>query len=259
MKLFVVISLCLLTFSHKATSSASLRTAIKICDPHQPNCDSQSYQGTVIYHQTMTPSYIRQHATFISSTQTSPTSTEITFHTSSRTHDRLLKIPLFSEGEFGNSAPLTVKMTVANNVEFSTGRDSDLKYGLSDGHNFVGFMLVDTNNYHDHAPCYGVEGKPGSDLNPQRTIEKSSPTVPSSERFYPGQFEFTFKLNEGRAYCYTAHAGGYLKDTSYTRTLDISKGLALEVYKDDDLGEKYGIRLIELSIILEEETFLLNK
>ncbi|XP_068702855.1 uncharacterized protein [Montipora foliosa] len=256
MKLFVVIGLCLLTFSHKATSSASLQTAIKICDPHEPNCDSQSYQGTVIYHQSMTPSYIRQHATFISSTQTSPNSAEeITFHTNSRSRDLLLKIPLFPEGQFGRSAPLTVQMTVANNVELSTGRDSDIKYGLSDGHNFVGFMLPDTTNYNNHAPCYGVEGKPGSNLNPQRTIQKSSPTVPSSERFYPGQFELTFKVNEGRAYCYTAHVGGYVKDTSYTRTLDISKGLALEVYKDDDRGEKYGIRLIKLSIILEEETF----
>lgn len=254
MKLSAVISLCLLTFIHKAASSGSLGTAIKICDSNIPNC--QSYQGRVIYHQTMTPSYIRKHASFISSTQTIPASPEqLTFLATSRTHDLLVRIPLFPAGEFGSSAPLTIEMSVANDVDLATGKDSDIKYGLSDGHNFVGFMLPDTTNYNTHAPCYGVEGTPGSDLSLQRTIDKSSPTVPVSQHFYPGRFEFTFKVNERRAYCYTAHVGGYVKDTSYTRTLDISKGLTLEVYKDDDRGEKYGIRLIKLSIIHEEESF----
>ena len=146
-------------------------------------------------------------------------------------------------------------MTAANDVSLATNRDGDIKYGLSDGRNYIGFMLVDTKNYRNHAPCYGVEGKPGVRLGSQRTIMQSGPTVPARERFYPGRFEFSFKLNERRGFCYTAHAGGYVKDATYGRQLDISKGLSLEVYSDDDRGEKYGIRLITVSVIYEEETF----
>ena len=217
-------------------------------------------KGQVIYHQTMTPKYMREHASCINHEINRRSSRQITFAPRGRPRfDNLLRIPLIPVGVFKSSAPITIQMTAANVVSLATGRDSDIKYGLSDGNNYIGFMLPDTTNYRNHAPCYGVEGKPGRRLGSQRTIEKSGPTVPASERFYPGRFEFTFKLNERRGFCYTAHVGGYVKETTYSRQLDISKGLSLEVYSDDDRGERYGIRLITVSVIYEEETFQWTK
>ena len=195
----------------------------------------------------MTPKYIREHASSISNEENSANSRQITFAPANPRFDNLLRIPLIPAGVLTSSAPITIQMTAANDVSLATGKDSDIKYGLSDGDNYIGFMLPDTTNYNDHAPCYGVEGNPGVRLGSQRTIEKSTPTVPASERFFPGRFEFSFKLNEQRGFCYTAHVGGYVKETTYRRQLDISKGLSLEVYSDDDRGEKYGICLLYTS------------
>ncbi|XP_068702861.1 uncharacterized protein [Montipora foliosa] len=268
MKLFVVISLCLLTFSHKIGSTGAVNvtkrvassvprvTGIRLCDPAVPHCDS--YQGKVIYYQTMAPTSIRAHATFISSTQTDPTSSnQITFQPDSSTvnNEALLKIPLIPPGEFEKSAPVTIEMTVANDVELATGRDSDLMFGLSDGDNFLGIFLLDTTNYNSFTPCIEVEGKPGYVLGSRIFRDFSSPLLPTSQRaFYPGRFKLTFKVNEGIAYCYTAQAAGYLKEAQYLRSLDISKGLTLEVYRDEK-DETYGIKLIKVAIILQEETF----
>ncbi|XP_068702865.1 uncharacterized protein [Montipora foliosa] len=267
MKLFVFIGLCILTFSHKIGSTDAVnvtkrvassvpQVGIRLCDPAVPHCDS--YTGKVIYYQTMTPTSIRAHASFISSTQTDPTSSDqITFQPDSSTvnNEAILKIPLIPPGEFENSAPVTIEMTVANDVDIAQAGDSDLNYGLSDGDNFVGIFLLDRNNYNSLAPCFGVEGTPGYVLESKITRDRSSPLLPTSQRtFYPGRFELTFKVNERTAYCYTAHAGGYLKDIRYIRPLDISKGLTLEVYRDGR-NEKYGIRLIKVAIIHEEETF----
>ncbi|XP_074620234.1 uncharacterized protein LOC141879031 [Acropora palmata] len=253
---FSFIFLGLLTYGHIGAVglvSTSGGSVVKICDPNVENCNY--YTGQVIYHQTMTPKYIREHASRINNELNPANSRQITFAPANPRFDNLLRIPLIPAGVFGSSAPITIQMTAANDVSLATGKDSDLKYGLSDGDNYIGFMLPDTANYGDHAPCYGVEGRPGVRLGSQRTIEKSTPTVDASERFYPGRFEFSFKLNEQRGFCYTAHVGGYVKETTYSRQLDISKGLSLEVYSDDDRNERYGIRLITVSVIYEGETF----
>ena len=47
--------------------------------------------------------------------------------------------------------------------------------------------------------------------------------------------------------------GGYVKDATYTRQLDVSKGLNLEVYKSNDRNEEYGIRLITVALINDEK------
>ncbi|XP_067041196.1 uncharacterized protein [Acropora muricata] len=253
---FSLIVLGLLTYGHIGAVglvSTSGGAGVKICDPNVENCNY--YTGQVIYHQTMTPKYIREHASHINNEENPANSRQITFAPANPRFDKLLRIPLIPPGVFKSSAPITIQMTAANDVSLATGKDSDLQYGLSDGDNYIGFMLVDTKNYKDHAPCLGVEGKPGVRMGSHRTIEQSRPIVDKSETFYPGRFELTFKLNEHRGFCYTAHVGGYVKDATYSRQLDISKGLSLEVYADDDAGEKYGIRLITVSVIYEEETF----
>ena len=210
----------------------------------------------MIYHQTMTPIHIRTQALHIANEVDPQSSLQITFKIDSTATENLLRIPLLPAGVFGGSAPLTILMTVANNVSLATGTDvdSDITYGVSDGVNFVGFVLPDANNYITHAPCYGIEGKSGVVLSSQNFIEPLVPRLPSSaERFYPGRFEFTFKLNQRRAFCYTAQVGGYVKDASHTRQLHVSKGLNLEVYKSNDRNEEYGIRLITVAIINEEK------
>ena len=140
--------------------------------------------------------------------------------------------------------PLTMEITVANDISIGKTVDSDIRYGVSDGSNFIGFESPDAGNYGNHGPCYGVEGVSGPSLSSIR----GDPVIPKpTDSDYPGQFVFTLKLDERWGSCYTAHDGGFVRTSSYNNRLMLSKGLTLEVYKSDK-GEKVGIRFIRVVI-----------
>ena len=147
-------------------------------------------------------------------------------------------------GVIRDSSPLTVDITVAHDVSIGKGTDSDIGYGVSDGTRFIGFCTVDRGNYGTQSPCYGMEGVPGSTLNPTR-YEAMIPKP--SDSFYPGQYVFTLKLDERWGSCYTAHDGGFVRTAGYNNRLILSKGLTLEVYKSD-AAERVGIKYIKVAI-----------
>lgn len=63
----------------------------------------------------MTPSWLETHASYIDSSRAS-TADQITFNTGSIRDMVLLKVPLIPAGILGLSTPLTVEITVANDV-----------------------------------------------------------------------------------------------------------------------------------------------
>lgn len=143
---------------------------------------------------------------------------------------------------FKVNIPLTVEITVANDVTIGTTVDSDISFGVSDGTRFIGFYTCDKGNYGTNAPCYKMEGLSGTTIS----SKKVGPyTTKPSQNFYPGQFLFTIKLNERWGSCYTAHDGGFVTTAAYSNRLMISKGLTLEIYQEDK-SEKVGIRFISL-------------
>ena len=204
----------------------------------------------MIYHQTMTPSWIETHASYIDSSHAS-TAEQITFNAGSGSIKdvTLLKVPMIPAGVLGLSTPLTVEITVANDVSIGKSVDSDVRYGVSDGGKFVGFQANDKENYNSFSPCYGVEGTSGMTLTGIRSINHSLPRPTDS--FYPGQFVFTLKLDERWGSCYTAHDGGFVKTAGYSSQLMLNSGLTLEVYKQD-AGERVGIKYIKVAIIRDD-------
>ena len=196
----------------------------------------------------MTPSWLEAHASYIDSSRTS-TADQITFNGGSIRDVALLKVPMIPAGVVGLSTPLTVEITVANDVSIGKTIDSDVRYGVSDGDKFVGFQVPDKINYRNMAPCFGVEGASGTTLTGIRLISHSSPRP--SDSFYPGQFVFTLKLDERWGSCYTAHDGGFVKTAGYSSQLMINKGLTLEVYKED-AGDRAGIKYIKVAIIRDD-------
>ena len=90
----------------------------------------------------MTPSWLETNAANISS-QTSTTSDQMTFNAGLNRFERLLRVTLVAPGVLVDGTPLTVKITVANDVSIGETIDSDPNYGLSDGTNFIGFQTVD--------------------------------------------------------------------------------------------------------------------
>ena len=193
-------------------------------------------QEKLIYHQTMTPSWLVASASYIDSSRTI-TADQLTFNAGSVINAALLKVPMIPAGVIRDSSPLTADITVAHDVNIGQGADSDIRYGVSDGTRFVGFETCDKGNYGDNSPCYGLEGLSGSSLT---SIRYESVTPKPSESFYPCQFVFTLRLDERWGSCYTAHDGGFMRTAAYNNRLMLSKGLTLEVYKSDAV-ERVGI------------------
>ena len=196
----------------------------------------------VIYHQTMTPSWLTAHASYIDSHH-SKTTEQLTFNAGPTDDAALLKVPMIHAGVLKHAAPLTVKIVVSHEVSIGTTHDSDIAYGVSDGINFVGFLMNDKSNY--GAPCYRYEGISGTRLTGRQA---SSNSPKPSDSFYPGRFLVTLKLNEHWGSCYTAHDGGFTKTAVYNNRLMLNKGINLEVYKQGK-NEKVGIKFIEVTVI----------
>ena len=196
----------------------------------------------------MTPFWLEAHASYIGSNRSS-TAEQLTFIAgSSIDNAALLKVPLIPANVLNNSTMLTVKIVVCNDVNIGRNEDSDIRYGMSDGISFVGFATVNSGNYSILAPCYGTEGSPGTSLTVKREISESSPKA--NDNFYPGQFVFTVELNAHESWgsCYTAHDGGFVKTAGYNNRLLLSKGLTLEVYKQEKV-ERVGIKFIEVTVV----------
>ena len=92
------------------------------------------------------------------------------------------------------STPLTVEMTVANDVNIGGQPvDSDIIYGMSDGTRIVGFEAPDKGTYVNRAPCYRAEGMFGTTFS---SVQYNPFTPKTSDCFYPSQYVFTLKLDE---------------------------------------------------------------
>ena len=196
----------------------------------------------------MTPLWLETHASYISSNRYT-TADQLTFNAGgSRIRAALLKVPLLAAGVLKDGTPLTIEITVANDVSIgqTPGIDSDITYGVSDGDNFIGFEAVDRANYAVKAPCSGAEGKSGEALTAVKALNKKIPLPGAS--FYPPQFVFTLKLDQPWGSCFTQHGGGFIKTAKYTKQLMPSQGVTLEVYKKH-ARESVGIKHITITVM----------
>ena len=163
--------------------------------------------------------------------------------------EALLKVPLVAAGVLEDGTTLTIEIAVANDVTIGQTKDSDIRYGVSDGTNFIGFETVDKFNYGSSSPCFGAEGKSGEILTEiQRLGREGFITLPN-EKFYPDQFVFTLKVTwmGSSGSCLTAHDGGFFTTAEYMSHLLPSHGLSLEVYKTH-ARECVGIKDISITV-----------
>ena len=194
----------------------------------------------------MTPSWLEAHASYIDRYRSSTTE-QLTFNAGSLDYAVLLKVPIIPADILEDSSLVTLKIVASLDDDIGKKEDSDPIFGVSDGVSFVGFEAVDNATYSlGYAPCYGLEGDSGSSLTDEREISKFFPTP--NDSFYPGQFVITLKLNERWGSCYTAHDGGFVKTADYNKRLQLSKGLTLEVYRDQK-DERVGIKFIEVTVM----------
>ncbi|KAL9954530.1 hypothetical protein ACROYT_G042080 [Oculina patagonica] len=238
-----------LRLEHLAAGLTRLKSAVDRTKTDLEELKSTQTKEKVIYHQTMTPSWLEAHASYINSYRLNTTE-QLTF-TAGPSVDRaaLLKVSMIPANLLKNSTQLTVKIVVSNDVDIGKNEDSDISYVLSDGISFVGFLIGDKDNYMKYAPCFGTEGSSGTSITGKlRWIDRLSPRP--IDTFFPGQFVITLKLDahENWGSCYTAHDGGFVKTAGYNNRLVLRQGLSLEVYKEDK-EERAGIRFIEVTVV----------
>ena len=194
----------------------------------------------------MTPSWLEAHAYYIDRYR-SKTTEQLTFNKGSPTNAALLKVFIMPPNVLEDSSRVTLKIVASLDDNIGNNKDSDPRFGVSDGVSFVGFETTDKASYaRGYAPCFGIEGTSGNILGGIKVT--SSPSPRPSDTFYDSQFVFTLKLNERWGSCYTTHDGGFVKAADYNKRLLLSNGLTLEVYKDH-AGEKVGIKFIEVTVM----------
>ena len=86
-------------------------------------------QEKVLYHQTMTPTWLDEHASYIDSSHTKTTE-QLTFDAGSSNYAALLKVPMIPADVLQYSAPLTVKIVASHDVSIGSTQDSDVSYGV---------------------------------------------------------------------------------------------------------------------------------
>lgn len=169
----------------------------------------------------------------------------LTFLSAPSSFYRLMIVPLIPPGVIGKNAKLVVKMAIGLETKFGLG-DSDPSLGVSDGHRFIGMLILDKNNYPSSAPCIGAEGPSGNTLTRHADAVLPKP----SESYYPGRFEIQLSLSDRWGTCFVPLDGGFSREMVYQYKLNPHNGLFLEIY-GDDAQEKEGIKYIELSILQE--------
>jgi len=168
------------------------------------------------------------------------TSTALTFFRGSLSYRRLFKLPLIPWGVFHTSDEVTVKITVGLDSGIRTG-DSDPKFILSDGqdgNSGIGFEMRE-----EAIRCQGIEGTTGATLQSRRTY----PGAQHTSEILPEQFTMILKPAERWGSCYHAVDSGIISPVYFSRRLNLSRGLYLEVYREG-ATENYTFNYIIVEI-----------
>ena len=172
----------------------------------------------------ITPRYAQNHATFIS-TVASFNDTSIYFGPGS-IEAKLLEVPLISAGRFARNESIAIQITATMNGEMlNSGIDRDPIVGVTDGSTTNLFVIPDITHY-PIQPCRLVaatatEGK----------VLRTGPV--------PDQFTFFFKPAERFGACSTAQQGGYVNIGTFYNQLDLSSGINLQIYRENEIREDY--------------------
>ena len=194
----------------------------------------------------MTPDWLYKHSTVTKPFTAYPKYLEILAGKNS--FERLIQAELIAPNILRATDSVVVTLTIAMDTVLADSSDHDPIFGISDGTSFVGFQAVDKGNYADHAPCYNIEGDITGTTLSNRVRDITGAKVNS--RRYSSEITVQIKPNDQWGSCHTEHDEGLVNIVNYQRKLDITKGLYLQMYRDD-VREKYHIEYIVVNIHLE--------
>ena len=201
----------------------------------------QEVQTILPYHQLMTPKWIHDHMIITGPHALYPQYIEFLPVTGAG-GQRFLQLQLVPPNILTSTDSVTVTITIAVDNILASSQDHDPSFGISDGTSFVGFIAYNSAT----SPCDHLEGSSGTTLT--RTARLLGPTVNS--RRYSSEIKIQIRPTEKWGSCHTEHDEGYTNIANYQHLLDLTKGLHLEMYRDD-IHERYQIKYLIVDIELD--------
>ena len=164
-------------------------------------------------------------------------------------NERLIQAELIAPNILTATDSVVVTLTIAMDTVLADSGDHDPIFGVSDGTSFVGFQAMDKTNYGDHTPCVYIEGDATSNTLNVKNRDVTGTLVKSI--LFSSEITIQIKPNSQWGSCHTEHDEGLVNIVNYQRKLDFTKGLYLQMYRDDDIKEKYRIEYIVANVDLE--------
>ena len=206
-------------------------------------------QEVIPYHQLMTPKWLHKHASITGKYTLYPYYLELhpTTVIGKPEYQLALEVKLVDPYILKITDYVSVTVTIAMDTKLANDGDHDPSFGISDGKSFVGFTAYDKSNYKKHSPCTHIEGKTSGGLL-QNLAHKKGPRITSKS--YSSEIKLQFRPAENWGSCHTEHNEGYVNIAHYYHYLDITNGLYLQMYHEDD-SEKYRIKYIVVDVYVD--------
>ena len=191
----------------------------------------------VLYYKVMTPQWLEDHASLSQLIAATPENLHFKIN---KRHSRLIKLPLFQRGEL----PIDdIIVTITVHLEDPPTSDSDFLPAICDGTVCNGFWISDSGNYPNQACTYMTIGSGLSFTS----IASSLCGTPITYEHFPNTARLTFYPANKWGSFSIPPSGGYTTTGTFTRQLDLTKGLYLEVYGGDP-KEEYKLMFMEVKV-----------
>ena len=129
----------------------------------------------------------------------------------------------------------TIAITIAIDNSYPNEKESDIIVGIYDGTNEQRQVIVDIHNYASLPPCFPIPGQ-----NDQLLVSQGTKV--------PAIFKLIYTPYDKYAACSTAQEGGYVNTGTFDNAIDTSKPLSLRFHSDNESGETYFVKFIDIEI-----------
>ena len=187
----------------------------------------------------MTSKWIQDHAAI--SGLVSANSTVMHFKVGA-TLGRLLRIPIFQRGQVPEEDIVVYIKVYLRDPPTS---DSDPLIGICDGTVCNAIIVLDSSNYPKTACQYGSFNS--GPIYTSYQFVNNCGGIPITYTTYPNEVTLTFYPSEQLGTFHIIPDGGYTTVGSFTKKLDLTQGLFLEMY-GDHANEQYLLQYMQVEI-----------
>ena len=208
------------------------------CLPCPPQIDSCSAPNPVLYYKVMTPQWLEDHASLNHLIAVTPERLHFRIN---QVNSRMIKVPLFPREELSTD---DIIVTITVHLEDPPTTDSDFLAAICDGTVCNSVYISDSGNYPNSA-CNYLTVESGLILT---TIAATGGCgAPITYQHYPNTVTLTFYPVNKWASFSIPPSGGYTTAGTFTRQLNLTKGLYLEAY-GDSVNEEFKLQFMEVKV-----------